>query len=525
MNRTFELSIKSGLHLLLLLSAVIRLFLASWLELGNDEVYYWTYALYPDWSHFDHPPMVGLVIQLFSLNLFFDHALFLRLASVVMMTMNTWLIFRIGVLVRDELSGFYAALLYTASVYAFVITGIFILPDTPQTFFWMLSIWLMVKLIKSDENARQFKFLFLAIGLTIGLGMLSKYTSVFLWLGLGSFILFHRISWLRKPVVYFSAFLSLLVFLPVLWWNFSNDFISFSFQGERVNVFASGLRPELFFTELAGQFVYNNPVNFILILLALIGIMRGKSYTDSAVQQILLWSSLPLVFIFLFFSFFRATLPHWTGPAYNILLLLAAARLATLFPIKRGVIQLPGSIKAALLLLLVPVIIGALQIQYGIIPIQQNNPYHRLGRHDVTLDMYGWKQLEAAFKKVRLKHLYLGTMQADDALVGENWFPLANIDYYVARPLAMKAFGLGKPQRLHKYLWINKYRGGLTLGSDYWYITNSRDYKHPEEVYSNWFKEIRAADTIEIYRSDEVVKRFFVFQLFDLQQLPEPFVK
>lgn len=511
--------------MLLLLSAVVRLFLAGWLELGNDEVYYWTYALYPDWSHFDHPPMVGLVIQLFSLNLFFDHALFIRLASVVLMTINTWMIFRIGTLIRDEATGLYGALLYTASIYSFVITGIFILPDTPQTFFWMLSIWLMLRLTKIDAQSKKFNQIFLLLGLSIGLGMLSKYTSVFLWLGVGAFILFHRRKWLQKPVVYFSVLLSLIVFFPVLYWNFSNDFISFSFQGERVNVFASGLRPELFFTELAGQLVYNNPVNFTLIVLTLIGIMRGKSYTDSEVQQLLLWSSLPLVFIFLFFSFFRATLPHWTGPAYNILLLLAAARLAMLFPIKRDVIQLPGSIKAALLLLLVPVIIGFLQIQYGIIPIKQNNPYHRLGRHDVTLDMYGWRQLEEAFCEVRKDHINEGTMQAEDALLGENWFPLANMDYYVARPLGMKAFGLGKPQRLHKYIWINELRGGLELGNNYWYITNSRDYKHPEEVYNGWFKEIISADTIEIYRSGEVVKRFFVFQLYDLQKLPEPLLK
>ena len=49
---------------LLVVSAVVRGLLAAWMEFGNDEVYYWTYALYPDWSHFDHPPMVGWVSTL-----------------------------------------------------------------------------------------------------------------------------------------------------------------------------------------------------------------------------------------------------------------------------------------------------------------------------------------------------------------------------------------------------------------------------------------------------------------------------
>ena len=68
---------------LLIISALIRGFLAAWLEFGNDEVYYWTYAKFPDWSHFDHPGLAGWMMQLFSLNLLFDSEFFLRLSSVV----------------------------------------------------------------------------------------------------------------------------------------------------------------------------------------------------------------------------------------------------------------------------------------------------------------------------------------------------------------------------------------------------------------------------------------------------------
>jgi hypothetical protein len=40
------------------INIIIKLMLAPLLELGNDEVYYWTYLLRPDWNFFDHPPMV-----------------------------------------------------------------------------------------------------------------------------------------------------------------------------------------------------------------------------------------------------------------------------------------------------------------------------------------------------------------------------------------------------------------------------------------------------------------------------------
>ena len=99
--RIKEQDINKILIWLLVVSAVVRAVLAACLEFGNDEVYYWTYALYPDRSHFDHPPMVGRVIQFFSLNLLFDSEFFIRLASVVFMTANTYIIFRIGEEIKD----------------------------------------------------------------------------------------------------------------------------------------------------------------------------------------------------------------------------------------------------------------------------------------------------------------------------------------------------------------------------------------------------------------------------------------
>ena len=54
---------------LILIISLVKMITASLIELGNDEVYYWTYALQPDWNHFDHPPMVGWMIRLTSLNL------------------------------------------------------------------------------------------------------------------------------------------------------------------------------------------------------------------------------------------------------------------------------------------------------------------------------------------------------------------------------------------------------------------------------------------------------------------------
>jgi hypothetical protein len=515
-------SYKTALYWLLAISIIIRSFLAAWLEFGNDEVYYWTYALYPDWSHFDHPPMVGWVIQLFSLNLLFDSELFIRFSSIVFMTINTLLMYKMGKMVWDERTGFFSALLYNASIYAFVMTGIFILPDTPQNLFWLLSLLLMLRIFGEEPITDNKKQLLYLLGLTIGLSMISKYTGVFLWLGAGLYIILYARLWLRQPALYVAILISLICLLPVLVWNIQNDWISFSFQGERVNIFTSGLGLELFLRELIGQALYTNPFNFVLIAISMTALLRGKFKLEKSPKRILLLASVPLISIFLLFALFRPTLPHWSGPAYSGLLLLAAAYLSTKHNAKPALF-LPGIIKFSLGFLLFLLLSGSLQIKSGLVPMWHDNPYHRLGRHDITLDLYGWRDLKPSFQQVRESHLKAGHMKVSDAIVAENWFPLANLDYYVARPLHMKVLGLGRPDRLHKYIWINEERGGFALGDDFWYLTDSRYYTHPEAIYTGLFSEIVTADTITIMRSGKPAKRVFIFLLKDLQQLPENF--
>ena len=227
-----EQNINKVLIGLMAVSAVIRGVLATSLELGNDEVYYWTYALYPDWSHYDHPPMVGWVIQLFSLNLLFDSEFFIRLASIIIMTANTYIIYRIGKDLRDAQAGLYAALLYTASVYAFVITGIFIMPDTPLMLFWLLAFWMAIQFFGNETVLRQARrpTCLLFFGLFAGLAMLSKYSGVFLWVGMGVYILVFSRKELKNPYLYLSLLISAICCIPILYWNVQNHFVSFAFH-------------------------------------------------------------------------------------------------------------------------------------------------------------------------------------------------------------------------------------------------------------------------------------------------------
>ena len=526
-----EQNINKILIWLLVISALVRAVLAAWMEFGNDEVYYWTYALYPDWSHFDHPPMVGWVIQLFSLNLLLDSEFFIRLASVIFMTANTYIIYRIGKDLKDAQTGLYAALLYTASIYAFVITGIFIMPDTPLMLFWLLAIWMALRALTTsnlrfarNEAIREKTALqsfdklraqgpLLLFGLFAGLAMLSKYSGVFLWVGMAFYILIFNRKQLKNPYLYLALLISAICCIPILYWNIDNNFISFRFHGERVG--GGTLNFSTFGTELAGEFFYNNPVNFILAIIAVIAAFKKRLNLEKSAQRLILCISLPLILVFLSFSLTRPTLPHWNAPGYILLILLSAAYLRDKHPEK-----LPKSIIAALSVLVITLVVGMAEIKTGFIPLDKHTEPEMLGRDDFTLDMYGWRQLGEKFADFREEKIAEGLMKEEDGIVANQWFPLANLDYYVARPLDMRVMGLGWPEFLHKYLWINEERGGFHLGENYWFLSDSRYMKDPKETYQWYFKEIELAGIIPIERNGKTVKDFFVYTCKDLMELP-----
>ena len=501
---------------LLAVSAIVRGVLAAWMEFGNDEVYYWTYALYPNWSHFDHPPMVGWVIQLFSLNLLLDSEFFIRLASVVIMTANTYIIYRIVKDLKDATTGFYAALLYTTSIYTFVITGIFIMPDTPLMLFWLLAVWMAViyfKRLPTQQHSNSYMVLF---GAFAGLAMLSKYSGIFLWVGMVLYILVFDRRPLKTWAFYCALLISLCAVMPVILWNIGNNFISFRFHGERVG--GSSVNFGTFGTELAGEFFYNSPVIFVMAIIAVIAAFKKRIHIEKSAQRLILCIALPMIAVFWVFSLMRPTLPHWNAPAFTLLIVLISCYLRDKNPTSE---KLPKSITAALCFLLLTLVIGVAEIKTGFIPLDRHSKPEEIGRDDFTVDMYGWRQLGEKFADFRAEKIAEGVMNDEDGIVANQWFPLANLDYYVARPLGLRVMGLGWPEFLHEYLWINEKRGGFHLGENFWFLSDSRYPKDPTTTYQWYFKEIELVGTIEIDRCGKPAKNFFVYTCKDLYQEPE----
>ncbi|WP_405605971.1 ArnT family glycosyltransferase [Polaribacter sp. Asnod1-A03] len=495
-----QLSYRKSAFLLIIISLFFRLFWASQLEFGNDEVYYWLYAKYPDISHFDHPAMVGFFIQFFTANLYFDSELAIRLAAILPTSIAMYVVFLIGKYLKDDFVGFISVLLYNISIYGLIISGTFILPDSPMVLFWLLSFYFLIQVIPYQPKKEISLKLFLGF-LCIGLAIYSKYQAVYLLFGVVLYVLFYNRKWLKKWQFYLAFIFPFLAVAIIYYWNYQNDFISYKFHNNRVSFFNLKFNKDSFLREIVGQIVYNNPYIFVAIFLMIIAFIKKRFLFDKKIVSFFLFFSIPLIATTIYLSFSRDTLPHWSGISYLTLIPLLAVYISSRKNIKRNLIR--GFIFLSILLTFI-----TLEINNGwILPVEKSNKKETLGKKDALMDLYGWQQAAKKVTKV-LQENNLTNLP----IISDKWFPAAHIDYYFARPNNMLVYGVGALHKIHKYYWIHKENADVNL-NEVLYITDSRNYRKPAEVYGNRFNQFNLIATIPIDRNKETVKYVFIYQL------------
>ncbi len=494
---------------LIAIATLIRLFFASQIELGNDEVYYWTYAMYPDWSHFDHPPMVGLVAQLFSLNQFLKDDFFLRLGPIILSAASTWIIFRIGTKIKSSLTGLYASFLFVGSIYCSIISGFSLTPDAPLVFFWLLAINTIIDFLPTESITGKERKKIIWFGVVAGLAMLSKYQGAFLWIGVFVYTVFYNRQWLKEYSFYLAGIVSFIVLSPVLIWNLQNNFISFTFHTDRVTP-TFEVRPDYFLTELFGQVAYNNPVNYFLIVIALIALFKKRNSIEQRYSRILLSMTIPLWAVFTSFSIFRSTLPHWTSPAFIALILLAATYWSEKYANSEKIffwVRFPSYFLVSVMF------VAFYIINYSPFQLGKKSQITDFGEYDFTQDLYGWKQIGESFKSISDREEKAGRMQVGSGVISYKWFPGAHLDFYAARPSNRSLFLVGDMNDIHKYAWINVLRGGITKGNDYYHIAVSNVYSDPNGQFGKFFEKIEPLDTVEIKRGGNIMRYAFFYRL------------
>jgi 4-amino-4-deoxy-L-arabinose transferase-like glycosyltransferase len=269
-----------GVGVLLLLRGVM----AALLPLSADEAYYWLWSKHLAAGYFDHPPMIAWLIRA-GTSLFGDTPLGVRFAGIILSLPASWFVWRAAAsILKDESRAALAALLFNLTLMV-SIEMLAATPDMPSLVTAAAFVYFLSK-VQATGDGR----LWLAVGIAAGLGLLSKFSALFLGAGALGWLIVDRDArrWLLSPWPYLGAGLALLIFAPNLFWQSQHHWQTFAFQFGRVGTGHFTLR---FLGEfLAAQFGLATPLIFILMAVGLWRATRLES--DRLMLALLVWTAL-----------------------------------------------------------------------------------------------------------------------------------------------------------------------------------------------------------------------------------------
>ncbi len=291
---------------------VLRFIFAALLGFGVDESYTLGQARRLALSYFDHPPL-HLWLAHASM-LVFGTSWAVRLPFIAFFAGTSWLIFRLTERLFGGWPAVWAVLALNASLFFLASPGTWIVPDGLLLFFLCGGVLALARLFFPHEGERPSPWsAWLVAGLCFGLAGLSKYSALFVVVGLAAFLLAteHR-RWLVHPAPYAGAVLAVLAVSPVIVWNLQNDWASLRFQAGRGG--GRGLTLSAFAQRLAGQFVWLAP--WIAVPLATIAAQNLARLRDPR-RLFLMALAAPTILYFTLQSLWSGwALPHWPMPGW-----------------------------------------------------------------------------------------------------------------------------------------------------------------------------------------------------------------
>jgi len=304
--------------------SLLRLALAAIAPLLPQEAYYWTWSRFPDWSYFDHPPLASYSIAL-TTALFGQSAFGIKSAAVLWSIGWNVLWARLILdMFGDRRLAFWSLVALNLTI-VYEVLGFGPTPDGPLMFGWVGTIWAVWRVSATAQG----RWWFVA-GAFMGLAWLGKYSGALL----GLIVLLYLLTsprqrlWLAKPHPYLALLLAIMVFSPVLIWNFQHDWVSLAFQSSRRLNEMGGFKLQYFLMLVVQQFVIVTPYLFVVAIASLAREFRRWLNTgiDDAVRLLLISAAVPLL-LFTGISFRSIVKINWLAPAFWPLIVLGIRHL------------------------------------------------------------------------------------------------------------------------------------------------------------------------------------------------------
>ena len=504
---------RRALWALIALSMTFRLAWAASLGPGNDEAYHYLFTLHPDWSYFDHPPMLAVIEKIGLaiggvIGIGGASIVSLRLGFILLFAGSTWLMARLGSRISSGWGGFLAAFLLNVSAYHTAAAGAFALPDGPLLFFWLLTLDRLAAALDSPERAR----LWIEVGLAWGGALLSKYHAVFLPAGMVLYLLLEpeRRRWLLRPGPYLAVAVGAACFAPVVAWNAGHHWASFAFQSGRA-IGEGGFRPDALLAAIVLPGLYLFPWIWLGLLGVFIRKLRHfRSEETLPVERFLVCEAIVPLLLFLAVAFTRPVLPHWTLVGFVPLFPILGASFARLLESNPALAK-----RRVALLALPPLVVAALLVAETRSGFLQKGRPGGIGlvegTKDPTSDLIGWDRIAEELGRRGLLD------DPDSFLFTSTWYHSGQLAFSTRRsdvpvlcyhPWDARSFAFwSKPSD-----WVG--RDGILVS------VNNRPGE--PDCFEKWFRRIEPLGTFEIDRHGASVRKVRLYRCLS-QIAPFPF--
>ena len=313
---------------------LVRLILITKIDLIPEETYYWQWSRHLALSYYDMSPMVAYTIALTTFFGRFDSQFFTRLAApVISFLLSLFAYFTLKKITGKTIPSLIWAVLLN-SIPILNIGSILIVYGNLQMLFFSLTVLLLIYFIISGKN-----FYWYLIGISTGLALLSKYTAAFIYPIILAFLLLsgkHR-KYLFKKEPYIALLISVIIFAPVIVWNYLNDFASFrhlmTLSGgyKSFNVFFNNL-----FLFIGSQAGIISPFLFLIITVSIFaGLYIGLKEKNDIYLALSAASIIPFLY-FIYQCSKTMVQPNWPVFLYFPAFLLSFLLIYRLFDISKN---------------------------------------------------------------------------------------------------------------------------------------------------------------------------------------------
>lgn len=358
---------------------VLRVLYFGHVELIPDEMYYWVYSQHLALSYLDHPPLIAWLIAA-GTALFGDTVFGVRAMLLPLTLMAAWFFYRYGATMGGRTTGLLCVLALAVLPF-FSVSGLLMTPDAPMIVAWVAALYYFKRSLIDDEPRA-----FIGLGLAMGFGLLAKYTIALLAPAALLFMLLDERArrWFLRPEPYLAVGLATVIFLPVLIWNWQNDWASFLFQSTR----------RLFENPAFSSYLV---VVYAVLLLSpvvaaagfyMLGPIRRELAPDQRLRRFMLIMTFVPLAVFAGYGLFTVVKFHWTLPAWIALLPMILTALVR--PIWPGTGPF-RTFHRALIRAWPPTVLG-LVIIYGLLLHYLTLGLPGLKTHDFDAGYLGWPE-------------------------------------------------------------------------------------------------------------------------------------